>query len=164
MRAALPAPVCTVTSRPRVLNFLTDSGVAATRVSSFAVSLRTASFMIWRSAVSPENRQEHHDQQDSDQRPFGESQESRIAAPMLADVHRTVLELGILRHELPLESAGTIANSRPWATAHFRAGLECSQSASRARRPATRARGWSSMMWCWACGISITGAARPSRL
>ena len=34
------------TSRPRPLNFLTDSGVAATRVSPFAVSLGTASFIL----------------------------------------------------------------------------------------------------------------------
>src|SRR6185437_12300715 len=113
MRAAAPAPVCTITSRPKDLNFLTDSGVAATRVSSFAVSLRTASFIVRRSAVSPENRQQNHDQQDSDQRPFGEGQKAGIAPDMLADVHRTVLELGILRHGLPLKNGRDYSKHEP---------------------------------------------------
>ncbi len=41
-------------------------------------------------------------------------------------------------------------------------GVECSQSASRARKPVTSAIGWSSIMWCHASGTSMTGATRPS--
>src|SRR3712207_1482308 len=37
-----PAPACTTTSAPRPLYFLTTSGVAATRVSTPSVSVRTA--------------------------------------------------------------------------------------------------------------------------
>src|SRR4051812_4649665 len=66
-----------------------------------------------RSAVCPENRQENHDQQDPGQRPFGEGQEAGIATPMLTDVHRTVLELGILRHELPLSAIGKVGSGFP---------------------------------------------------
>src|SRR5580692_10667556 len=97
MRAAAPAPVSTATSRPSVLNFLIDSGVAATRVSPVAVSLRTASFIAnGRSAVGPENGQEHHDQQNPNQGVFGEGEKTGIAAQMLADIHRAGLIIGIV--------------------------------------------------------------------
>ena len=62
-----PAPVSTTTSRPRPLNFLTDSGVAATRVSPSRRSLGTASFILQpptRLAVGPEDGEEDHDQED----------------------------------------------------------------------------------------------------
>src|ERR1700744_2965545 len=91
MRACAPAPVSTATSRPKPLNFLIDSGVAATRVSPEAVSLGTASFIPSPRPlpVGPEYGQEDHDQQNERRRPFGEGQEPRISPLMLADVHRT---------------------------------------------------------------------------
>src|SRR6185437_4020092 len=91
MWAAAPAPVSTTTSRPRLLNFLTVSGVAATRVSPLAVSLGTASFIPSSPRplpVGPEDGQEDHHQEDEDQRVFDEGEEPRIAALMRADIHR----------------------------------------------------------------------------
>src|SRR3569623_2981137 len=44
MLAVSPAPTSTATSAPSAMNFLTVSGVAATRRSPSAVSLRTAIF------------------------------------------------------------------------------------------------------------------------
>src|SRR5262249_47570858 len=70
IRAADPAPASTATSRPSPLSFLTVSGVAATLVSPSRRSLRTASFTG--ALAGPEDRQEDHDQADTDDRPFHE--------------------------------------------------------------------------------------------
>src|SRR5581483_856108 len=121
MRAAAPAPACTVTSSPSDLNFLTVSGVAATRVSPAAVSFRTASFIRERSGMGAENGEEHHQQQDPDQRPFGEAEEPGISAAVLADVHRAGFVIGMICHEMPLGSGRTIANAPCGAIASWRA-------------------------------------------
>src|ERR1700679_1713542 len=100
MRAAAPAPVWTTTSRPRPLNFLTDSGVAATRVSPGDVSLGTASFnhapFFCLSVMGPEYGEEGDNAENQNERPFDASQKSRIAALMLGNVHRAGRIMGIM--------------------------------------------------------------------
>src|SRR5262245_28138483 len=56
MDAGRPAPVSTATVAPRPRNRLMDSGVAATRLSATAPSLRTANFT--RSAADQKNYQQ----------------------------------------------------------------------------------------------------------
>src|SRR5580698_5373620 len=109
MRAAAPAPVSTVTSRPRPFNFLTVSGETATRVSPSRRSLRTASFIVL--SVGTEDGQEDHDQADSDDRPFNELRETRPCLDVLADVHRAGLKIigriAVRGHvKTPVQAAG----------------------------------------------------------
>src|SRR5690554_402980 len=101
MRAPAPAPAWTTTSRPRALNFLTVSGVAATRVSPPLVSFGTARRIGGSRSAGAEHREQDHDQHDPRERPFGEGQETGISLLMLADVHGTDLVVVVVRHSAP---------------------------------------------------------------
>src|SRR6266567_8680524 len=69
------------------------------------------------------------------------------------------VRVGFLAVDDDVRAADHEAHSR---TAHGRArrGIECSQSASSARKAAMNASGWSSIRWWWASGISMSGALR----
>src|SRR6185436_10068618 len=81
MDAPAPAPVSTATSAPSATNFFTVSGVAATRRSSAASSLRTPSFTRGPSVLDDQDDDEGGDQAD-DRAPFHQRCEPGIALLM----------------------------------------------------------------------------------
>src|SRR5690606_19902389 len=77
IEACSPAPASTATLAPRPMNFLTVSGVAATRVSPAASSFRTAMRMPGRSGREQKNDEGGHEHRDD--RPYLEqAEEARI--------------------------------------------------------------------------------------
>src|ERR1700722_1868306 len=88
MQAFSPAPVSTVTAKPRAFSFLTVSGVAATRASPARRSFRTARFMGGGtdSAVGAEDCEKYEQDDGSDHLPLHETQKPVLGFQVLGHV------------------------------------------------------------------------------
>src|SRR5665213_3523442 len=105
MREAVPAPDWTAKLAPRLMNFFTVSGVAATRVSP--VSAGTAIFMGASSSAGKlkyEFEQEDHQDDQKDDHPLGHAQERfvRLVVILVLDdaAHFDCAFCGMMGHRL----------------------------------------------------------------
>src|SRR6478735_8997633 len=116
MQAVSPAPRSTATLAPSAMNFLTVSGVAATRVSPAARSCRTAMRIAAAGPVPGSSGNQEHDEQgdqgDHRQRPFEQVDEPAVGLLVCLQV------IAGLRHaEAPIVSSLTSCSIRPEAAA-----------------------------------------------
>ncbi len=98
--APSPAPASTATSAPRAMNFFAVSGVAATRVSPLAVSLRTAIFTL-----ADDHDDDEGDDEAGQRPPFEQPGETLVITNVMGDFGRGRVRqqrLFFVGHVIPL--------------------------------------------------------------